>query len=293
MSASSHHVAGDPAAGVEVLLASGAIYALGDLYRISGESVFRDAALRIAEPVVSQLGDPYADPSAAAVSYYRWAFEDDCLDSRILEMIARMPPEEQGELVLMVPEMQRMVLPGPGKRSDMVLWGVQTQLQRLVSPVSEPCSAALALAFNVTGEKRFAERALKQAHRKLKMARRVLRGGREHADMGGAICSVAAGHGRNWGWGAVTGCYGPLILGTNLVMGSVAPEVEVRTDDCPGLPDGMMSLVSQKSPGKAEVEFHNGGLAQMTFEWRKPGGDWKNASLEPGHHESFSLEMKT
>ena len=40
----------------------------------------------------------------------------------------------------------------------------------------------------------------------------ILRGGREHADMGGAICSVAAGHGRNWGHGAVPGLLCPAIV---------------------------------------------------------------------------------
>ena len=290
MSASSHHVAGDPAGGVEVLLASGAIYVLGDLFRASRESLFRDAALRIVEPIVHQLGDPYADPSSAALSYYRWAFEDDCLDARILDMVSRMAAEEQGELVLLVPETPRMVLPGPGKRSDMIHWGVQTQTQRVVSPVSEPCSATLALAYQMTGEIQFAQRALRQAHRKLRIARRVLRGGREHADMGGAICSVAAGHGRNWGWGAVTGCYGPLILGTNLVMGAVSPRTEVRPKDGSGLPEDLMCLVSQKLPGNSEITCYNGGNTQTMFEWRKWGGDWDSASLEPGSTIILPLE---
>ena len=35
-----HHIPSDPLAGIEVLLASGAIYALGDLYLLSGEEIF-------------------------------------------------------------------------------------------------------------------------------------------------------------------------------------------------------------------------------------------------------------
>ena len=42
-----HHISGDPLAGIENLLASGAIYALGDLYHLSGDTIFRDAAKRI------------------------------------------------------------------------------------------------------------------------------------------------------------------------------------------------------------------------------------------------------
>ena len=41
LTASTHHIPGDPLAGVEVLLASGAIYALGDLYLLSGEEIFK------------------------------------------------------------------------------------------------------------------------------------------------------------------------------------------------------------------------------------------------------------
>ena len=65
-----HHVAGDPLAGLENLLASGAIYALGDLYHASGADRYRAAARRLAEPLVAELADPYADPAAAALCYY-------------------------------------------------------------------------------------------------------------------------------------------------------------------------------------------------------------------------------
>ena len=59
-----HHLSGDPLAGIENLLASGAIYALGDLYHLSGDTIFRDAAKRIVEPLVESVLDPYHDPAA-------------------------------------------------------------------------------------------------------------------------------------------------------------------------------------------------------------------------------------
>ena len=68
MSAAEHHVAGDALAGVENMLASGVVYALGDLFLLSGEEVFKEAARRLVEPLVGELLDPYADPAAAFAS---------------------------------------------------------------------------------------------------------------------------------------------------------------------------------------------------------------------------------
>ncbi len=286
-SGGSHHVPGDPLNGVEVLLASGAIYALGDLFRASGEAVFRDAAFRIVEPLVDELHDPYADPGAAAVSYYRETFGDDSLDERIREMANRMPPEQEGELAMVSPEVRRRTLPGVGKRQDMIFWGIWDDAEVGVTRVREPSTAALTLGYRVTGDAGYAERALKQAVRRLQMARRVLRGGREHADMGGAVCSVAAGHGRNWGWGAVTGCYGPLLLGTREVQSAVRPAVEVKREGGEtGLPEEVLSLVIP--PG--EVRFFNGGEKDAHFSWRPEEGAWQEMAVRSGETVARALK---
>ncbi len=283
MSGASHHSQGDPAAGVEVLLASGAVQALGDLFRLSGEQVFRDAAFRIVEPLVAMLHDPNCDPGAAAVSYYRGVFGDDTLDGRIREMVVRIPEEEAGELVLMVPEIPRMVFPGVGKRADMVHWGVLADGMDRLAPTREPCTATLTLAYQITGDVSFASRALRQASRKLRLARRVLRGGREHADMGGAVCSVAAGHGRNWGSGAVTGCYGPLLLGARERLGAVKPAVEFRRSGGePGLPERVVSLAVPPGPAAGSARIYNGGDLEEAVSWRQPGTAWHEVSLPPG-----------
>lgn len=285
-----HHAPGDPLSGVEMLLASGAIYALGDLFMASGEDVFRKAARRIAEPLVGELLDPYVDPGAAAVSYYRRAFGDDMLDGAIRETIAAMPPEQEGELAMTFPEVRRRSWPGVGKRSDMVFWGVWNDADGSIAPVREPCTAALTLAYQMTGDVDYARRALKQAAARLMMARRVLRGGREHSDMGGAVCSVAAGHGRNWGWGAVTGCYGPLTLGTWEVQGAVRPLAEVRqTDGKPGLPNAVLSLVIPPEFGDGKVQFFNGGDKEARFSWRQDDGAWKEMTLGPGETVTSGL----
>ncbi|MDA0710586.1 MAG: hypothetical protein O3B73_10310, partial [bacterium] len=278
-----HHVAGDPLIGVEVLLASGAIYALGDLYEASGDEVFQRAAKRIAEPLVGELLDPYADPGAAAVSYYRQTFADDSLDAAILARMDQMPEPQAGEFAMVFPQARKREWPGIGKRNDMTYWGIWGA-DGSVNPTTEPSTAALTLAYQLTGKPEYAERALTQAVTKLTMARRALRGGREHADMGSAICSAAAGHGRNWGMGAVTGCYGPLLLGTREVKGSVTMQLEVKHEGGFGLPEGVVSLVrSAKS-----ACFYNGGESLETLFWRWNGGSWKELKLNTGEGREVS-----
>ena len=99
---------------------------------------------------------------------------------------------------MVFPQEHARDVPGVGRRNDMIHWA-EWHADGSTTPTREPSTAALTLAYQVTGDAGYAARALDTAARKLAMARRVLRGGREHADMGGAVCSVAAGHGRNWG----------------------------------------------------------------------------------------------
>ncbi len=284
--ASSHHIPGDPLAGIEVLLASGAIYALGDLYLLSGEDIFKTAARRIVAPLVTSLSDPFNDPAAAALSYYRWTFEDIGFDEAIRSGLADLPDEPPELLALVFPQENRRREPGVGKRADMAYWGEWSD-DGSVKPIREPSTATLTLGYQVTGEITYARRALRNAGTRLGMARRVLRGGREHADMGGAVCSVAAGHGRNWGQGAVTACYGPLLLGTREVQGAVTQLLEVQHGNGNSHPQQLLSLVRPilGSPdGSAEVVFYNGGDAPLTFSWRLRDGNEASA----WHEETLS-----
>ena len=285
--ASSHHIPGDPLAGIEVLLASGAIYALGDLYLLSGEDIFKTAAKRIVEPLVTSLSDPFNDPAAAALGYYRWTFEDTGFDAAIRSELADLPDASPELLALVFPQENRRREPGVGKRADMAYWGEWSD-DGSVRPIREPSTATLTLAYQVTGDRTYAMRALRGAGTRLGMARRVLRGGREHADMGGAVCSVAAGHGRNWGQGAVTACYGPMLLGTREVQGEVVQLLEVQHGNKNSHPPpDLLSLVRPifgQQDGKAEVVFYNGGNTPLTFSWRFRNGDEASA----WHEETFA-----
>ncbi|MCY3739348.1 MAG: hypothetical protein OXG13_23350, partial [Gemmatimonadaceae bacterium] len=237
---------------------------------------------------VASLDDPYNDPAAAALSWYRWTFADTGLDPEIRSGLDALPEEPPEQLALVFPEQRRMRAPGVGKRADMAYWGEWSE-DGSVKPVREPSTATLTLAWQVTGEVEYALRALRNAGTRLQMARRVLRGGREHADMGGAVCSVAAGHGRNWGQGAVTSCYGPLLLGTREIRGEVRPLLEIRREDGRGFPPPTLLSLVRPLPGEpaaAEVVFHNGGGEPLAFGWRI-GADgaespWREERLAPG-----------
>jgi len=277
-----HHAPGDPLAGIELMLASGAIYVLGDLFQESGESVFQDAARRIVEPLVGDLQDPYSDPGAAAISYYRQQFDDSSLDADIQGQVEQFSAIQDGELAMVFPQVRRRDWSGIGKRNDMTYWGIWNG-DGSVTATTEPSTAALTLAYEVTGDEAHVERALKQAADKLGMARKVLRGGREHADMGGAVCSAAAGHGRNWGIGAVTGCYGPLLLGTREVKSKVTGAVEVKqANGQPGLPGQVMSLVRHTGTAIDGIKFYNGGDSKAMFSWRFKGDEWQEEIIGAG-----------
>jgi len=209
-------------------------------------------------------------------------------------MAQRMPGPDGGELAMFIPEAVRRELPGIGKRADMVLWGSMGSQMHGVTPTREPSSAALALAYHVTGDIGFAARGLDQAARKLKIARRGLRGGREHSDMGSAICSVAAGHGRNWGWGAVTGCYGPLILGTQLRRGAVTPSVWLRRQEGEeGLPESVLTLARPPCGAGGEVVLYNAGADAITLGCRTDQADESRIQFEPGGESRIVIPTRS
>ena len=286
MTGNAHHLEGDPLAGLENLLASGAMQVFGDLFLLSGEAVFQDVARRMAQALIPELVDPFGDPAAAAVAHYRWTFADTSLDDAIGAKLSEIPPESDQPWAMIFPQQRRRREPGVGKRTDMIYWGEFAD-DGSVMPLKEPSTAALTLAYQFTGEVAHARRALRGAATKLSMARRVLRGGREHADMGGAICSVGAGHGRNWGVGAVTGCYGPLVLGTREIRGQLSPLIEVRDDaGNERVPDEVMSLVRPTVGGDDKLLLYNGSEAEVDLSWRPATGKATSVPVESAREDA-------
>lgn len=115
--------------------------------------------------------------------------------------------------------------------------------------------------------------------------------------MGGAVCSVAVGHGRNWGHGVVTSCYGPLLLGTREIQSAVVPMLEVRTEageHC--LPQNLLSLLRPPMEGYGDVVFYNGSDSTLSFSWRPKvktdaDSDWCDLQIESGKIERVSLSQ--
>ena len=98
-----------------------------------------------------------------------------------------------------------------------------------------------------------------------------------------SAASVAAGHGRNWGQGAVTGCYGPLLLGTREVAGAVVPLLEVEG----GMPEGLLALVRPPVGSQGDVVFY--ARADASLRWRAGAETWRREALEAGQWLRRSL----
>ena len=107
------------------------------------------------------------------------------------------------------------------------------------------------------------------------------------------VCSVAAGHGQNWGQGTVTACYGPLLLGTRDVQSVVVPTLDVKqSGSAVCLPPTLLSLVRPLVDGQGDMVFYNGGDSALSFSWRPRGeGDsaWEDLKLGVGEVRRISI----
>ena len=92
------------------------------------------------------------------------------------------------------------------------------------------------------------------AAKKIKIASSLLRSGFEHSDSGKHLSSVISGHGRNWGVGAVTGCYSKLIVGSNENLGIADYLIKFNS---PTLKAGCLPLIRELPDNKSELILYN------------------------------------
>lgn len=208
-----HHLAGDRLAGIENLLASGVMEAFANAYAYKHSAEIAQATARLAVSMAPYINDPYADPLAASLRLYRRTFVHDQHYENIDEILQRAFvkwPKAIPDQYLVLPALAKRMDPGVGRRADMQRW-YEMRDDGLLEPTTAVSTAARALACEVTGEDQHIVLALEQAEKRMHVAVRGLRCGREHADMGSSIAACGAGHGRCWGTGNVTGILDALI----------------------------------------------------------------------------------
>ena len=115
-------------------------------------------------------------------------------------------------------------------------------------------SSIISLLYNITGKIEYAERAFRTAAKKIKIASSILRLGSEHSDSGKHFSSIVSGHGRNWGIGAVTGCYTKLTVGSNENLGKSDYLIKFKSAT---ISAGCLPLIRELSDKSTELRIFN------------------------------------
>jgi hypothetical protein len=242
------HAGGGRAGLVEPFVAAGAVDVLLDLYELSGPALLANAARVLCAALADEIADPYANPPGALLHRYRLVTGDTSLDRRILGALSALPEETADRMAMVLEEPSPGPVPGVGKRSDMVRWAYRDEGGGLREETC-PAPSALMLAYEITGSVEYASRALELAARRLRLARQAMGDGRTHGCGGRSVSAVASGHGRDAGYGNVTGCLYPLALGATRRLGHERAAVEI--------PGGALAadaaMLVRCDPGQAPV----------------------------------------
>jgi len=266
---------------VEPHVAAGTIDVLLDLYETTTEQRYARAARRLCEGLLAALRDPLSNPPGALLSRYRAVTGDTSLDGTLRELLARMAGSPEGVPVMLLETLDRAPVAGIGKRWDMVRWAYRTP-DRGIAPETSPPPSTLMLAYQLTGEERLAGAALDLIAVRLALARFSLRDGRRHGCAGSTISAVASGHGRDGGYGNVTGAFLPLACGALRFFAQERSPVRYRASaDEPGLPEQVASLVRTSSNAVPSVMLYNDSDAAVTVEVSLRDGPWQAVALEP------------
>ncbi len=180
---------------------------------------------------------------------------------------------------MVIETLSRKPVAGIGKRRDMVRWGWENELGAL-RPTSSPPPPSLMLAWQITGDEALAERALRLVADRMALARSALRDGRSHGCAGSTIGAVASGHGRDGGYGNVTGTLLPLAGGMLRDLAQERPTVRFRRGDgAEHLPAEVASLVRLHPRAEAQVRLYNDAREPLSLEVAGPAGEWTRVDL--------------
>lgn len=198
---------------VESLLASGAVHLFLDLHTETGDQTLLAATHRMLDLVVQELADPYADPAGDVLARYRRATGDSRYDEEAMVRIGSPATYRPARQILTV-GYDWGPLFGLGKRRDMLRWTYVGEDHEEVDlhAVSERTPAANILAYEITGDERYAVRALTLAANRLRVARQALPDGRKNGCSAKSVSAVVHGHGRNFFAGSASPVLGSTVL---------------------------------------------------------------------------------
>ena len=344
-----HHHGDSPLERVEPHVPASTADVMLDLYSMTGEDRYANAARRICEALLPALSDAYSNPPGALLSRYRAETGDTSLDDdattrmqegieetlvgldgmlRLLErtrvsgyaLVAgrlyasladnpfaagRLEPSadlyEQlvGERptmgrrvetpAMVVETLSRKPVAGIGKRQDMIRWAWENEMGAL-RPTSALPPPTLMLAWQILDDDALAANALRTVADRIALASGSLRDGRHHGCAGSTVGAVASGHGRDGGYGNVTGAYLPLAAGMLRRLCQEQPRVRFRrTDGDEHLPESVASLVRTLPAAGAEVLLFNAADEPVTVEVALRNTPWRPVELVPG--ETTMVEL--
>ena len=171
---------------------------------------------------------------------------------------------------------------GIGKRRDMVRWGWESASGSLRQTFALPPPSLMA-GYMIEGDELLATRALQTVATRMALASTSLRDGRDHGCAGSTIGAVASGHGRDGGYGNVTGAFFPLAAGMVRRLCQEEPLVRYRqSEDQEYLPDSVAALVRSLPAAGAEVLLWNDSDEPVSLEVALRNTPWRTVDLLPG-----------
>ncbi len=344
-----HHHGDSALERVEPHVPAGTVDVLLDLYSLTGENRYCDAARRICEALVPALGDPYSNPPGALLSRYRTQTGDTSLDDAAIEQMeggieetlaglegmlhllerTRVSgyalaanrlyasladnPFAEGRLdsaaeyyerlvgerpamgrraetpVLVVETLNRKPVAGIGKRRDMIRWAWENEMGALRQTSALP-PPTLMLAWQILGDEAMAESALGTVADRVALASSSLQDGRHHGCAGSTVGAVTSGHGRDGGYGNVTGAFFPLAAGMIRRLCQEQPRVRFRrADGEEHLPENVAMLTRSLPAAGAEVLLWNEADEAVTLDVALRNTEWRSIDLPPG--EVVTVEL--
>lgn len=190
----------------ENLLASNGIGAFLDLWTLTGDITFLNAAERILDVLSEGLDDPDTGVTADAIRQYRNITGRTGYDPIVLDVCRRLSPESISEIGIepLVERSGPVTKISAGKRGDMPDW-FEDGVHRRHNPI------LLSVAAEISGDASLGAMALDMGRVYLALGRKAYPDGRAKGCSSRSVSAVARGHGRDNHTGVTTAVLGPMM----------------------------------------------------------------------------------